>query len=179
MIRLMGILTGSAMAVGLLILAVGIPELNATHDGDNSRVDPVIPAAPPAQITEADPISAIEPVVDQDSQDVDVAEAPPPDFSPSAMPDPMPDIAPKPLASDPGPAPPAERQWYAFWSPFRSQIAADGFVAQLQRTTGLDYRVIKLKPGVYEVAFAYSDDTDIQDKLSQISTATGLDLSDG
>jgi hypothetical protein len=43
----------------------------------------------------------------------------------------------------------------------------------------MDYRVIKLKPGVYEVAFAYSDDIDIQNKLSQISTATGLDLSGG
>ena len=57
-----------------------------------------------------------------------------------------------------------------------SKIAADGFVSQLQRTTGLDYRVVKLKPGVYEVAFAYSDDADIQDKLTQISSATGLDL---
>ena len=182
MIRLMGILTGSAMAVGLLILAVGVPEFNATHNGDNEQVDPVIPEAT-VQIMEADAISEIEPVVDQTEHDVDVAEAPPPDLSPSAipdpMPDPLPDIAPKPVASDPAPAPPAERQWYAFWSPFRSQIAADGFVAQLQRTTGLDYRVIKLKPGVFEVAFAYSDDSDIQNKLSQISTATGLDLSDG
>lgn len=72
-----------------------------------------------------------------------------------------------------------ERQWYAFWSPFRSELAADGFVSQLQRTTGLDYRVVKLKPGVYEVAFAYFDDNDIQDKLTQISTATGLELTGG
>ena len=46
-------------------------------------------------------------------------------------------------------------------------------------TTGLDYRVVKLKPGVYEVAFAYSDDADVETKLAQISTATGLDLSGG
>jgi len=52
-------------------------------------------------------------------------------------------------------------------------------VSQLQRTTGLDYRVVKLKPGVFEVAFAYSDDNDIQDKLTQISTATGLELTGG
>ncbi|MBT8102085.1 MAG: transglycosylase, partial [Gammaproteobacteria bacterium] len=74
---------------------------------------------------------------------------------------------------------PLEQQWYAFWSPFRSEIAADGFVSQLQRSTGLDYRVVKLKPGVYEVAFAYLDDSDIQTKLAQISSATGLDLSGG
>ncbi|MGB5577952.1 MAG: hypothetical protein WBM88_11145, partial [Woeseiaceae bacterium] len=72
-----------------------------------------------------------------------------------------------------------EQQWYAFWSPFRSKVAADGFVSQLQRTTGLDYRVVKLEPGVYEVAFAYSDDSEIQEKLVQISSATGLDLSGG
>jgi hypothetical protein len=76
-------------------------------------------------------------------------------------------------------AEPLEQHWYAFWSPFRSKIAADGFVSQLQRTTGLDYRVVKLKPGVYEVAFAYSDDSDIEHKLTQISSATGLDLSGG
>ncbi len=178
MIRLMGILTGAAMAVGLLILAVGVPEFNASHDGDNMQADLVIPEAT-MQNKEADAISQIEPVVEQATHDVDIAEASPPDLSPLATPDPMPDVAPKPLANDPEPAPPAEQQWYAFWSPFRSQIAADGFVAQLQRTTGLDYRVIKLKPGVFEVAFAYSDDSDIQNKLSQISTATGLDLSDG
>ena len=70
----------------------------------------------------------------------------------------------------------ASLQWYAFWSPFRSEIAANGFVAQLQRVTGLDYRVVSIKPGVYEVAFAYSDDTDIESSLTQISAATGLDL---
>jgi hypothetical protein len=72
-----------------------------------------------------------------------------------------------------------ESKWFAFWSPFRSQVAADGFVSELQRTTGLDYRVVKLKPGVYEVAFEYSDDLDREDKLSRIAAATGLDLSDG
>jgi hypothetical protein len=68
------------------------------------------------------------------------------------------------------------RNWYAFWSPFRSRIAASGFVAQLQRVTGLDYRVVRVKPGVYEVAFAYSDDVEIQANLVQISEATGLDV---
>ena len=72
-----------------------------------------------------------------------------------------------------------EHNWYAFWSPFRSEIAADGFVSELQRTTGLDYRVVKLKPGIYEVAFAYTDDADIREKLTRISAATGLDMSGG
>ncbi len=178
MMRLMGILTGSAVAVGLLILAVGVPELNTGRDDDDARFDRVIPEAS-VQIVEADAIADIEPDIEQGILDVEPAEAPPPDMSTSAVPESTSDTAPLPLDSEAAPMPAAERRWYAFWSPFRSQIAADGFVAQLQRTTGLDYRVIKLEPGVYEVAFAYADDTDIQDKLLQISTATGLDLSGG
>ncbi|HSM29059.1 MAG TPA: hypothetical protein VK854_00030, partial [Woeseiaceae bacterium] len=83
-----------------------------------------------------------------------------------------PDAPPQP----PDPEPAATPQWYAFWSPFRSEVAANGFVDQLQRVTGLDYRVVKVKPGVYEVAFAYEDDQDITANLSQISAATGLQL---
>jgi len=56
------------------------------------------------------------------------------------------------------------------------EVAANGFVDQLQRVTGLDYRVVKVKPGVYEVAFAYEDDQEITANLTQISAATGLQL---
>ena len=42
----------------------------------------------------------------------------------------------------------------------------------------MDYRVVKIKPGVYEVAFAYNDDVERHAKLAQISAATGLDLPD-
>jgi hypothetical protein len=52
-------------------------------------------------------------------------------------------------------------------------------VDQLQRVTGLDYRVVKIKPGVYEVAFAYADDDEITVNLSQITAATGLQLPEG
>jgi hypothetical protein len=85
-----------------------------------------------------------------------------------------------PAPAEPPPVPAATSpQWYAFWSPFRSEIAANGFVDQLQRVTGLDYRVVKVKPGVYEVAFAYEDDQEITANLSQISAATGLRLPEG
>ena len=47
----------------------------------------------------------------------------------------------------------------------------------LQEKTGIDYRVVKVKTGVYEVAFAYTDDADIVSKLDRITTATGLDVS--
>jgi hypothetical protein len=71
-----------------------------------------------------------------------------------------------------------EMRWYSFWSPFRSEIAANGFVSQLEDVTGLDYRIVKVKTGVYEVAFAYIDDTERTNKLEQISAATGLDLTE-
>jgi hypothetical protein len=94
---------------------------------------------------------------------------------------------PLPVAlSEPSPIPLPEslpeqtiEHWYAFWSPFRSELAANGFVSQLQRSTGIDYRVVQLKPGVYEVAFAYEADADIASRLAAISAATGLDLPDG
>ena len=70
----------------------------------------------------------------------------------------------------------SETQWQAFWNPFRSQIAANGFVGQLEKVTGFEYRVVKLKAGVYEVAFAYADDAERQAKLTQIAAATGLEL---
>lgn len=73
---------------------------------------------------------------------------------------------------------PAEPGWQSFWNPFRSEIAAQGFVRRLENVTGLDYRVVKIKNGVYEVAFSYNDDAERSSKLTQIAAATGLDLSD-
>ena len=67
-------------------------------------------------------------------------------------------------------------QWHAFWQPFRSQVAANGFAARLQAITDLNYRVVRRMPGAYEVAFAYADDGELTAKLAQIETATGLDL---
>jgi hypothetical protein len=40
-------------------------------------------------------------------------------------------------------------------------------------------RLRQIKPGVYEVAFAYEDDQEITANLSQISAATGLQLPEG
>ena len=73
---------------------------------------------------------------------------------------------------------PTESGWQSFWNPFRSEIAAKGFVRRLENVTGLDYRVVKIKNGVYEVAFSYNDDAERSSKLTQIAAATGLDLSD-
>lgn len=147
MIRLIGILCGSALAVSLLIVVLGFPEIlpdtAAAVQPDTAIVEPV--AEPIAK-----PIS--NPIAETVAETI--AET---------MAEPV-------LASE---------NWYAFWTPFRSELAATGFIAQLQRTTGLDYRVLAQRPGVYAVAFAYSDDGDIQDKLTAISAATGLELPGG
>jgi len=71
-----------------------------------------------------------------------------------------------------------ETRWHSFWSPFGSQIAANGFVSRLEAVTGYDYRVVKIETGVYEVTFAYADETERRDKLSVIASATGLELPD-
>jgi len=176
-IRVAGILTGSAIALGLLIVALGIPEFATEPAVPATPVEPVaeLPPAPPPGMTEE---PQAEPATDAPQPDAELisnellepaeepSEAPPLDTT-EAM---------SPYAEL---SPASEAGWFAFWSPFRSEIAAAGFVAELQRTTGLDYRVVKLKPGVYEVAFAYSDDNDIQNKLTRISTATGLELGGG
>jgi len=170
MVRLVGVLTGSLGAIALLIILVGIPEIRV----DAPR-ELVARAPEPASIADTQP-------------------EPEPESMPDAVPEPTPEPVPT-VASDPEPDPvttspmpptsepaadsgvaPAEPNWYAFWSPFHSELAANGFVSELQRTTGLDYRVVRIKTGVYEVAFAYSDDADIAAKLVRIAEATGLDI---
>jgi hypothetical protein len=151
MIRLIGILCGSALAVSLLIVVLGFPEIlpdtAAAVQPGTAIVEPVTePIAKPISNPVAEPVA--EPIAET------IVET---------MAEPV-------LASE---------NWYAFWTPFRSELAATGFIAQLQRTTGLDYRVLAQRPGVYAVAFAYSDDGDIQDKLTAISAATGLELPGG
>ena len=175
MIRLLGILTGSAIAVAILIVTLGIPELEPQEAEypdvlSTTKAAERVPqdeeqAAPPESL----PTGSRPPRV----ADIEIIVTPddPADQLREEVAEPEPVAAASPESFEP--------HWYAFWSPFRSELAANGFVSQLQKTTGLDYRVVRLKAGVYEVAFAYSDDSDIQDKLTQISSATGLDLSGG
>jgi hypothetical protein len=160
MVRIVGILCGSAISVSFLIIALGIPEF--TPEPDPVIESEQIPESPTTiesavEVIAEPAIEAIrEPVID-------------PVIEPVA------EIAVENLAPPQAPA----EHWYAFWSPFRSELAANGFVSQLQRTTGMDYRVVRLKPGVYEVAFAYEVENDIETKLAAISAATGLEMPDG
>ena len=178
MLKLIGILIGSALAVAFLIVALGVPEL---APGPESAPEPF-------PVTQ----DVVEPV--PVSSDIDPAPVLPEPEPVAESPETVPEPAAESLEPDPelmqtealieqifNPDPEmlVEENWYAFWSPFRSEIAANGFVAKLQETTGIDYRVVKVKTGVYEVAFAYVDDADIQDKLARISNATGLNMTDG
>ncbi len=185
MLRFAGILTGSGLAIALIVATMGAPRITvAPTAADESPVREPAAGAPPALVAETTATTPAQADV------VQAAPKPQPMAAEQAEPvaeptqaEPLPSIA----AAATGPLPPPEEyppqvqpdNWYAFWSPFRSEIAADGFIARLQQTTGLDYRVVRLEPGVYEVAFAYSDDSDRAEKLQRISAATGLDLSGG
>ncbi|MBT8087351.1 MAG: hypothetical protein KJO46_04920 [Gammaproteobacteria bacterium] len=185
MFRLIGILAGSAVAAAFLITVLGVPALRSA--GPEAALAPSAALetdAVPIPVVNLPPETAAD--VNADSEPVSAVPALPVGPQPEIVPEPavvveastMP-VEPATTAPATSEPPAAEQNWYAFWSPFRSQVAADGFVSELQRTTGLDYRVVKLKPGVYEVAFAYTDDADVETKLAQISTAAGLDLSGG
>ena len=158
--RFLGVLVGSAFAVAALVVFVGIPEFTT----ESSVAEPTVITLP----MRAEAPATIEPQ-EEPQQEVHAAA--------DVIVEPVAEEAPAEVVAEALPTAPEETlHWYAFWSPFRSEVAANGFVDQLQRVTGLDYRVVKVKHGVYEVAFAYEDDQEITARLSQISAATGLQL---
>jgi len=183
MLKLVGILIGSALAVAFLIVALGVPDFaapEAEQIASSGSVTELVLAepddtelAPASSETDPDP----EPSSETDPELADPELADPPEPAAEVGPDPETEALIEQIFN-PGPEDFVDENWYAFWSPFRSEIAANGFVAKLQETTGIDYRVVKVKTGVYEVAFAYIDDADIQDKLARISNATGLNMTD-
>lgn len=205
MIRLAGILLGSTLAVALLLTLFGVPRFEHQSIPSDSGV---ITLPLQSATSKAAPEPTAEPQPEAVAADTVGPEAlspaePGPEPIPKPIPEPIPEPTPTQTAETPDAAAPGDReaplpdfdnpdtspaepepepveslQWYAFWSPFRSEIAAKGFITQLQRVTGLDYRVVKVKPGVYEVAFAYSDGNELTASLSQISRATGLDMPD-
>jgi hypothetical protein len=170
MVRIVGILCGSAISVSVLIIALGVPELTLQPKTTPEVVANSVGQPEPNPIMETIRITesptTVEPVLET------VAE-------PAVEADKEPVIEPTTEMAVESPPPQSQSEhWYAFWSPFRSELAANGFVSQLQRTTGMDYRVVRLKPGVYEVAFLYEGEDDIETKLVAISAATGLEMAD-
>lgn len=178
MFRILGFLIGSASSIVIILLVMGMPEFHARDAvSDQQRFDDAVEkliAKKQVESTVPEDVATNPPVdqpFGQPQHETEIAELPvaDTDFDVPADFDESPEKPAEPALLN-------EMQWYSFWNPFRSEIAANGFVAQLERVTGIDYRVVKIEPGVYEVAFAYDDDAERHAKLSQISAATGLDL---
>jgi hypothetical protein len=149
MFRLLGTFVGSLISVVIILMITGIPKFHEPRlEAVDSPVAPELPSAEPLLV----PPEETEPEADM----------------PVAILEPEADVA----------VSVTESQWYSFWNPFRSKLAASGFVQQLEKVTGFDYRVVKIKTGVYEVAFAYDSDDERRRKLALISSATGLELPD-
>ena len=196
MFRILGFLIGSALSIGALFLFLGLPKLTALSQPEVlEQLEPISQHATEVKeevVELAEEVAneiraAIEklpPVMNEfareDALDVQETEEPTkvPGTALMANESEEAEITSK-LASTVTleEAVPGTMQWQSFWNPFRSEIAANGFVAQLERVTGLDYRVVRVKPGHYEVAFAYLNDAERRPKLSQIEAATGLELS--
>ncbi len=201
MIRILGFLVGSAASIGMMLLILGVPELNLSRplvdDAASASVAQTVEAVTAdleavaiemfGEVSQlVDDLPTAEPPAEQqaasNSEDANLSsEELTPGISQNNS-----QIASFP--AEPGSAtatatainepPENDLRWFSFWNPFRSAIAANGFVGQLEKVTGLDYRVVKIKTGVYEVTFAYENDTERRTKLSQIASATGLDLPD-
>lgn len=175
MFRLLGFLIGSATAIIIILLVLGIPEFSLTDSAhDQQRFDAAVEKLKEKRQEVTD---VAEDIADEVTAVVDDLE----DDTEIVAEETLPQHAAQPAAVEheiESPAIQNESQWYSFWNPFRSEIAARGFVTQLEKVTGLDYRVVKVRTGVYEVAFAYDNDDEKRTKLSQISAATGLDLPD-
>ena len=180
MVRIAGILCGSAISVSFLIIALGVPEFRSQPElvPESTTYSGVQTIPGPAAESEsvAESLVTTEPTVEAVTDAAVQASAEPAVESADEMAE---GTDKEMVAETQSPPPPPVEHWYAFWSPFRSELAANGFVSQLQRTTGMDYRVVRVKPGVYEVAFAYEAENDIESKLAAISAATGLEMPDG
>lgn len=178
MIRLLGFIIGSAVSIGVILLILGVPEFHLSNPHlDKGRFEEALEnlkdkqrevAAAVASAAESAKADPLPPEAPPDATVVDDAVPAEPLLA---------DAEPSPVAGD-DTLVPQERQWYSFWNPFRSEVAARGFVSQLEKVTGLDYRIVRVKTGVYEVSFAYEGDIEKQAKLSQIQAATGLELPD-
>jgi hypothetical protein len=180
MFRLLGFLVGSVTALTIILILLGIPEFHlADRDVDQQRFDAAVKMLKEKQqeIANAteDVLEDVAETVDDIQDNFEDVAKESATFETSGTDQ---DVAHTPHVADEVPVIQDEMQWYSFWNPFRSEIAARGFVTQLEKVTGLDYRVVKVKTGVYEVAFAYNNDDERRTKLSQISAATGLDLPD-
>jgi hypothetical protein len=173
MFRILGFISGSAISIVGILLVLGVPEFNmSSFETDQARFDAAL-----EKIREKRP--AVEEIFEELVENETAVETEP--VAEKLAESAAEIVAEDPLDSIEIPADPqdifnAGQQWHEFWNPFRSEIAARGFVSQLEKVTGLDYRINKVKAGVYQVGFGYTSDDERRSKISLISAATGLDL---
>lgn len=186
MFRLIGFLIGSITSILIILLLVGMPTFHLndaaeTQERYDAAIDKLRQKQREFESVAGQLTEDVARVAESIQRTVDTAQPETPTVEDSkglpaardgldSAPQPEEAVAIEPVLGEPS--------WYSFWNPFRSEIAANGFVSQLEKVTGIDYRVVKVDIGVYEVAFAYYDDDERRTKLSQISTATGLELPD-
>ncbi len=197
MFRLLGFMTGAALVIGAMVMVMGAPALrdDPTVAVANTKEQMPEPPAPETPVTA--PTETLAEIIVTAERLPDVAvpaelvtevaapadpifDAPPPPSVEPASPAAVLAEVETPMdtlseAAEPA-APAHDSSWQSVWNPFRSQIAANGFAARLHAVTEIDYRVVRLKPGAYQVAFAYTDDSERAAKITQIQNATGLDL---
>ena len=196
MIRLLGFLVGAAVSIGIFLLILGMPDINLSKDLiDDQDIETVSQVAKDLKTDlEAIAIEVVDEVTEQlaeqETKTKDqiaeddlppsevLAEEAETEFSPITPEEAqIAEFVPEPAATAELLEPTqSDLKWHVFWNPFRSRLAAEGFVGQLEKVTGLDYRVVKIKSGVYEVTFAYENDDERRDKMSLIASSTGLDL---
>ncbi len=196
MIRILGFLVGSAASIGIFLLVLGMPEINlyeqvveaekleaVTHIVEEIATDlEAITSEVLDEISNErraeDTKNAMEFVGGRPPAETDIVELPANDPELTGNPESPeePQFTETPPVQSIETAIENDLRWHAFWNPFRSRIAAEGFVGQLEKVTGLDYRVVKIQTGVYEVTFAYESDAERRNKMSLIASATGLDL---
>ncbi len=192
MMRLLGFVTGAAGMIGAMVMLLGAPAVREAAEVEAQQTVAATPAPirkpagdynVPMPVAEPVPMPAAEPIVESQPE-LPIEPAPKPITAAAAEMETPDGVEPAGDATIETPAdtptetlaakPASDALWHPFWQPFRSQIAANGFAARLTAITDIDYRVLRLKPGAYQVAFAYADEVERNAKLTQIESATGL-----
>ena len=178
MARVLGFILGIVLAAAIVLSVFEssvLRELFSTTDA------PEAPAETPVQAEEVYVVKA--------EKWPEPAQIELPTQAPEPVPDEMPVANPAEVVEavaddEPTPEPSIERelpaaparQWFGFWYPFKSELSADGFRQRLERVTSLDYRVVEVERGQYQVAFAFTEEEERLKSLAEIEAATGLTL---
>ena len=172
MFRLMGFLSGAAVAIAILAVMTDPPlrEQAATivAEGTAAAAD-LIDERLDEHGDEQE--SAVEP-------DLAGAAEPPTPEEPAKVPEQAgrPPFEPVPTTTDVDPTQDGAVSWQPVWKAFRSEISARGFAGRLAHLTDQDYRVRRVAPWSYQVELAYTDERQRDAVLDEIQANTGLGL---